>query len=339
MLFPRTLRNRKNAIHGIGNDVYGNIGLDGRMGNPARLNSIYRARVEYNVDENGQGRVQIRIPELHGMKGDGVPTESLPWAQSLSSSAGAGYGSYMVPEVGEFVMVQFENGDPYKPVVLGSVYGSGPLHEKEYGSGSGDDEKWESKKGEKEVPSENLRSSPSLKTIYKSPTGAVISVDEAKGSEGILIGDGLGQHIKISTNMNSSSTRKGPSAHRDSDGTSIEIKDFGGQSLVMSASKEKSKITLTSTDGYSLSIDPKDDGFRIKANESEIHINKDGSMKVYGKQVDIEADSMVKLHSKKSTMQVDSDVVLRAPGNVFIESGQDMHLKADGQITIIDSVD
>lgn len=324
----------RSITRSIRQDVYGNIGLDGRLDNPSKLNGLYRARVEFNQDENGQGRVQVRVPELHGLSTDGVPTSSLPWASLMSSSAGAGYGTYMVPEVGEFVMVQFENGDPYKPVVVGSVYGSGPISPKGYGSGTGDDEKWESKPGQKEVPPENLRQTPSLKTIYKSPTGASISIDEKKGSENILIGDGLGQHIQINTNMSSDSVRKGPDAHRSSEGTSIEMKDYGGQTITMTAKQGKCSIKLKSTDGYEVRIDPSDDGYHVVAKDSDIHIDREGNLTAHAKSVRFTSDSNITFNSKFSTLDIDDSCVINAPNNIDIVSGDNTNIQTSGNVTV-----
>ena len=306
----------------IGNNVYGRIGVDGGFDNPSKLQGMYRGRVEWNQDDKNQGRVKVRVPEIHGLRDseDGVSTESLPYAQMVNNSSGAGYGSFIVPEVGEYVMVSFENGDIYHPIVMGSSYGAGPMHEKEYGSGTDpSDEKWASTKGQAEVPPENARIVPSLKTIYKSPIGSVISMDEQRGSENILIQDGLGQKIAIHTNMTDDCVRKGPEADRKSDGTSIEIVDYGGQSLTFTSSKDSCDILLKSADGFEMHIDPSDDGFHIKADEAYVHLTKDGDVYIKGKKVVIE--------SEKSKMNIGSSVRINAPGSVRIKSGGSMTLQ------------
>ena len=327
-----------NPIHGLGNDIYGRIGLDGRMDNTAKLNGVYRARVEFNQDPNEQGRARIRVPELHGLKTNGVKTDSLPWASLMGSSAGYGYGQFMVPEVGEYVMVSFENGDPYKPIIMGSVYGAGSNNPKEYGTDEEDDEKWNSIPKDREVAKENLRIVPSMKTLYKSPTGAIIAVDEKKGAENILIGDGLGQHIKISTNM-STEKRKGPAAERDSEGTGIEIKDFGGQKLTFTATKEACKISMKGTDGYELLIDPKDDGFHIKAKHAEIHIDKEGNMKLKAeKSVDIDAEEPINIKTKEAVnIEASENVTVSASSSLTIEGGDSISETSGGPIDIFGS--
>ena len=299
--------------------------LNAGLRSSSNLNGVYRARVENNADPNGVGRVQIRVPSMHGLKTNGTPNEDLPWASLLSPSAGCDYGSFMVPEVGEYVMVQFEDGDPYKPILMGSVYGSGSKNPKVYGSGEADDEQWEGEPGLNEVPEEAQRKVPTLKVLYKSPSGAMIAVDEAKGGEGILLQDGLGQHISIATNL--SETGKGPKASRDSEGTSIEIKDMNGQTLTMSSSKEGNTIKLKSTGGYEMTIDPEEDGFKIKADESTIHIDKEGKISIKGKEVSIEAEEKIIVNAM-------DEVDIIASDDINLNTGSSMSLHAYGGINI-----
>lgn len=64
-------------------------------------------------DPNFSGRCQIKVFGLF----DGIPDEHLPWAVPLNSTlfAGDGAGSLSIPKVGQFVRVQFNNGDQYAP--------------------------------------------------------------------------------------------------------------------------------------------------------------------------------------------------------------------------------
>lgn len=317
--------------------------LNGGLRSSSNLNGVYRARVENNVDPNGRGRVQIRVPAMHGLKTDGTPSEDLPWASMLSSSAGCGYGSFMVPEVGEYVMVQFEDGNPYKPILMGSLYGSGSKNIKTYGSGEEDDPQWEGEPGLNEVPEEAQRTSPTLKVLYKSPSGSMIAIDEAQGKEGIILQDGLGQHISIATNL--SEAGKGPKASRDSEGTSIELKDMNGQTITMSSSKEGNTIKLKSTGGYSLTIDPDEDGFRIKADNAYVHIDTEGNISMKGKEVNIVAEEDVLVRStEKVTIVSSDDMSLRTSGSLSIRANDSIGISGDGvtigsPVTLIDPVE
>jgi len=64
-------------------------------------------------DPTFSGRAQIRTLGLM----DGIKDEHLPWVTPINSTifAGNGAGSLSVPKVGQFVRVQFNNGDLYAP--------------------------------------------------------------------------------------------------------------------------------------------------------------------------------------------------------------------------------
>ena len=288
---------------------------DGGLRNPSKLEGVYRARVEYNQDPMSQGRVRIRVPSLHGMTSNGIDMEDLPWANLVGSSAGYGYGSFMVPEVGEYVMVQFEDGDRYKPIVMGSIYGSGSKKPKEYGTGDEDDMKWESIPKISEVPEEAQRVIPTMKVLYKSPTGATIAVDESQGKEGVYLSDGLGQSISISSAL-ISKDNKGPNAKRESEEASISIVDFAGQSISLANNSGEPSITITSDD-HELKISPKNEGFIIKAKDAEIHIDKDGSTSIKSKNVNIDTNEGVEIHSQGG-IEVSTPTELRVRGHAVV---------------------
>ena len=72
-----------------------------------------------NNDPDQQGRIQVSFPAFDG-------TSSSSWAQVVVPLAGNAYGVYMLPEVGDQVIVAFQNNNFDHPVVLGGVYsGSG----------------------------------------------------------------------------------------------------------------------------------------------------------------------------------------------------------------------
>jgi phage protein D/phage baseplate assembly protein gpV len=79
-------------------------------------NSFAVGVVTNNNDPDQMGRVKVKLPAL------GSDHES-HWARVLTHSAGAGgRGIFMLPQVGEEVVVGFENGDGQRPYVLGSVF-------------------------------------------------------------------------------------------------------------------------------------------------------------------------------------------------------------------------
>ncbi|WP_314276114.1 type VI secretion system Vgr family protein [Capnocytophaga sputigena] len=73
------------------------------------------AIVKDNNDPQGMGRVRV---QFFWQKGD----ELSPWIRMIQPYAGNGKGFYFIPEIGEEVMVDFENGNAERPFVLGAHY-------------------------------------------------------------------------------------------------------------------------------------------------------------------------------------------------------------------------
>ncbi len=72
--------------------------------------SSYRAFVYEREDPEGMGRLQLIIPHLHG------PTPYKYWAFPVGIPSGFNYGWHWIPQKGEMVMVEFEAGNPNKPM-------------------------------------------------------------------------------------------------------------------------------------------------------------------------------------------------------------------------------
>jgi uncharacterized protein involved in type VI secretion and phage assembly len=65
-------------------------------------------------DEENIGRVRVRYPHLNNEESD--------WARLSTPMAGAGRGAFFRPEKDDEVLVGFEQGDPRRPYILGSLW-------------------------------------------------------------------------------------------------------------------------------------------------------------------------------------------------------------------------
>ncbi|MFJ1492203.1 type VI secretion system Vgr family protein [Capnocytophaga canis] len=74
------------------------------------------AQVVDNNDPEGLGRVRVQFL-WQQRKG-----EKTPWIRVAQPHAGAGKGFYFIPEIGEEVLVDFEDQNAERPFVLGSYY-------------------------------------------------------------------------------------------------------------------------------------------------------------------------------------------------------------------------
>lgn len=96
------------------------------------FNASYLAEVVSVDDPLGLARVQVRLLSF-----DGVGEQDGPlWARVAAPFAGSDYGAFMLPDVGDEVVVNFLNGDPRLPVVTGSLWnGAAPAPETLGGAG------------------------------------------------------------------------------------------------------------------------------------------------------------------------------------------------------------
>jgi uncharacterized protein involved in type VI secretion and phage assembly len=96
------------------------------------LSGSYLAEVVAVNDPDNLSRVQIRLLSF-----DGVGEQDGPiWARVAVPFAGDGRGAFMLPDVGDEVLVNFVNSDPRLPVVVGGLWNGGaPAPETLGGSG------------------------------------------------------------------------------------------------------------------------------------------------------------------------------------------------------------
>lgn len=84
---------------------------------PQRYAGKFRGSVLNNVDPLQMGRVQVAVADVTGLS----PSS---WAMPNVPVAGAQMGAYVVPPVGAGVWVEFEQGDPDRPIWTGCWWGS-----------------------------------------------------------------------------------------------------------------------------------------------------------------------------------------------------------------------
>jgi uncharacterized protein involved in type VI secretion and phage assembly len=86
------------------------------MNSEQRFYGKYRGTVINNIDPMQIGRIQVIVPDVSNV----IPTS---WAMPCLPIAGKQMGSYMVPQIGSGVWVEFEQGDPDYPIWTGCFWG------------------------------------------------------------------------------------------------------------------------------------------------------------------------------------------------------------------------
>jgi len=77
----------------------------------------YHGTVVNNIDPEQRGRIQAIVPAVSNV----VPTS---FALPCAPMAGKQQGVFMVPQMGAGVWIEFEGGDPDKPIWVGGFWGT-----------------------------------------------------------------------------------------------------------------------------------------------------------------------------------------------------------------------
>lgn len=75
------------------------------------------AVVTENNDPKGLGRIRVKFRWMQ--------QGQTPWIRVVSASGGGDKGMFIMPEVGEEVITEFEGGNPEQPFVIGATYNGG----------------------------------------------------------------------------------------------------------------------------------------------------------------------------------------------------------------------
>jgi hypothetical protein len=126
----------------------------------------YRGVVTDNDDPTARGRIKVRVPAVLG-------EELEVWAMPCVPYAGDGVGTYLVPEVGAGVWIEFEGGDPSYPIWTGCFWADDELPENEGGTGA-------------TPPLKIIRSQQGL-MVTLDDDGQVITVSDEDGSNLVTI--------------------------------------------------------------------------------------------------------------------------------------------------------
>lgn len=95
----------------------------------SRFYGKYRGIVSDNDDTETLGRIRARVPEV-------LAEVESPWALPCVPYAGPNQGLFAIPPVGAGVWIEFEAGDPSRPIWSGAWWANGEAPKNEDGSGA-----------------------------------------------------------------------------------------------------------------------------------------------------------------------------------------------------------
>lgn len=166
-------------------------------------NAFYVAKVVNTEDIYGLGRIQIRIPSIHGMNATQkyyLTDSALPWARpAILAGGGNDMGQFIIPVVGTAVFVTFEYNNPERPIYFGGIPGLRSSNPKDFN----DNRKVYYGKQVSSTDNDRIRDLEpysAQQVIFKSLKGSTIIVNDKDGKESIRIIDAAGQQIIMENN-------------------------------------------------------------------------------------------------------------------------------------------
>jgi len=134
-----------------------------------RWYGVMPAEVSAIDDPDSQGRVKVKLPWSPDAGGEGYEA----WARMATLFAGQDRGSWFLPEVGDEVLVAFEQGAPRRPYVLGGLW-------------NGQDN-----------PPASLSGGANALKVLKSRRGVTVTLDDTDGQERLRLETPGGQSITL----------------------------------------------------------------------------------------------------------------------------------------------
>jgi uncharacterized protein involved in type VI secretion and phage assembly len=142
-------------------------------------------------DPDSSGRIEISLPSLFG------ESDYRCWARQTTLFAGNDRGSWFLPDVGDEVLVAFEQGDPSRPYILGGLWNG------------------------RDAPPDTADSDDKTdRKVLRSRNGVKVTLDDTDGQEKLVMETPGGQSITL---------KDGPGAIEivDSNGNSVKLESAG----------------------------------------------------------------------------------------------------------------
>jgi len=254
----------------------------------SRINGIMLGKVVKNYDESMPGRVSVILLSREQGEGDGDEADStrLLWARVVMPSSGGTWGHYFIPEVGDLVLVAFEEGNIERAYVIGCI----PKTNDKILTGSRDEKN-------------------KYKKIVTKNGNAIIFEDIIGDDEGGGGGEEPGSQdvITVQTALQS---------HRivmNNAKKLIEISDKEGKNQIrLNTDPEKGLIEIKAEKKLTI---------KVGDNVSLIMNGETGAVTLKAKKVNVEADDSIGIESQGRANFKGSNVTLEAGGSMKVSSG------------------
>lgn len=295
---------------------------------------------EIDVDE--LGRVLVRFAWDRRPSSE-APSLRVRVAQVWGS---AGYGAYFIPRIGQEVVVAFEDGDPDRPLIVGTVYHkAGPIDlpkdktvsaiktATSPGGGGANELRFDDKKSSELI---TVVAQKDLDTTVKNDERRAVQHDQTLSvdnnrtrsvgnDESITIGNdqteevGKNQTIAVGESQTLTVGKDRTTSVGENDTTAV------GSTLTLDVGKD-AKITIAKNLDVQVDGDRKDAVkkiYAIVADKLQIDVKTELVIKA--------ADSTLTFKGGKVTLKVDKDFTVDAGGSIKLKSGKDVDIQASGK--------
>lgn len=151
-----------------------------------RINGVMVGIVTNNQDPDGLGRVRVEFPWLSD-------ANESSWSRVCSFMAGKDRGGFFLPEVGDEVLVAFENGDINYPIVLGALWNGVDTPPEANSDGKNNVRKIKSRSGHEIIFHDDSDQKKEKLEIH-TRAGHSLVLDDTAGSEKITLTDKSGSN-------------------------------------------------------------------------------------------------------------------------------------------------
>ncbi len=152
---------------------------------------VYPAVVYDIVDPAELGRVKVRLPWAI----DPDEGEFTAWARIATLMAGAGQGTWFIPEQGDEVLVAFEAGNPRRPYVVGALWNGVDAPPEEMDAGGRNDVRVIKSRSGVEIRFEDQAGTEKLE--LSTPGGQKVTLED--GAQKITLEDANGNTVALSS--------------------------------------------------------------------------------------------------------------------------------------------
>ncbi len=232
------------------------------MGEEARRSKVagvVLGVVTNNKDPEKLGRVRLRLP-WHNQD------EESDWIRIATLMAGKEMGIFFLPDVGDQVVVAFDNGDIGYPYVIGALWDSQNKPPETNSDGKNNIKLIKSRSGHKILIDDNADGKKEM-VVIQTKSGHKIALDDSQGKEMIEIKDKSGNSfIRIDSAKNEVAILSGG-------GGKLSIKDSSGNSIQM----DSGKIAVSS--------------------QSELAISSQAKLSLKAQMIEIEAGAIMTIKS------------------------------------------